>query len=528
MRELIILCRLELEHMLYTLFANGKGKRRRNISVGAGLLLMAVLSLALSFSYSFLFGMSLQQADILEFYFPLILLLAVLVSLFFSFTAAKGIVFGGRDLDFLLSMPVSAFSVMLSKMTALYLENLVFVGFWLLPSAVVGFLYGAASGVSFWLRLIPTILFLPCLPTFLAALAGYLAALVQARSKRRSLFNTLLYVVFFLLLMLAYMQINRLGELMLAHRELVTQLFYSWLAPVGFLGYGLGSSWGYFWLGLLLCLLPFLLLTWHCSRQYQQILSSLRAQTVHTDFRLTKLKSDSPFWALFKKETERLFFTPMYLVNTSIGSIVLIALSVYLVAQKSSWMPLLSLLGSKNASALFLAGIAFLLATIYPSSVAISLEGKNLWLIKEAPLSPPMIFGAKAALNLILAWPVVLVVLLLFYFTGTLPGVSLFWMLPVCMGLTAFLAAGGICLNLRFPKLDWENETFAVKNSASAMFAYFGGMATVLFAAVVWFFLLPLFPFWVLCFGTTAVFVLLTLCLWQLLCHWGTEQFIRL
>ncbi|MDO4294250.1 MAG: hypothetical protein Q4C65_13630 [Eubacteriales bacterium] len=525
MRERMILGKLQLQNMLHTLFHTGNGKRKRGMSVAAGLALLAVLALFLSSVYSLLFAMSLKLSGVPEFYFPLMILLAMAVSLFFSFMAAKGIVFGGKDLDFLLSLPVSSFSVMLSKLSALYLENLVFIGLWMLPTAAAGWFLGFVSDPLFWLRLLPTILLMPCLPSLLAAMAGYLAAWVQSKIKRRSLLGSLLYVLLFLAFFFSYMQINRLGELMLEHRENVARLFRTWLLPVGLLSDGLAGNWSSWIAGLLLTALPFLAFAWIISRRYQQVLSSLKAQTLRTDFKLSSLKGRSPFAALLAKETERLFYTPIYLLNAGVGVVILIGLCIYLILQKNKLLPFLSLLKPQDVSALCLAAIVFLLATLYPSAVSLSLENKNLWLLKEMPLKPTLLFAAKAALNLTLAWPASLAALILLGAAGffSLPDGLL--MLPVCLSFTGFLALAGVLLNLRFPKLDSDNDTIVIKQSFSAIFACFGGILLSVLAGAAWFFLRRLLPFPALCLFFTVLFAILSWIAWQLLKGWGSREF---
>ena len=70
---------------------------------------------------------------------------------------------------------------------------------------------------------------------------------------------------------------------------------------------------------------------------------------------------------------------------------------------------LMEVAGHELADPVLLGGMAFLLATVYPTAVSISLEGRTIWLLKEAPLKPSILFGAKICLNLVLAWPATLI-----------------------------------------------------------------------------------------------------------------------
>ena len=53
----------------------------------------------------------------------------------------------------------------------------------------------------------------------------------------------------------------------------------------------------------------------------------------------------------------------------------------------------------------------------------------------------------------------------------------------VSLAMTGFLAAAELMVNLHFPKLDWDNDTVVIKQSASAMIACLGSILIVAAAA---------------------------------------------
>lgn len=526
MRELVLLIQLNFSQMIHT-FSAGKG-RKKNMGTAGALLLMAFLALYLSGIYSWLMGGLLKEAGVIEFLLPVMMLLAAAVSLMFSFFAASGIVFGGRDMDFMLSMPVSAFSVMLSKMSALYLENLVFTGLWMIPTGIAGYVFGAADDPGYFLRLIAAILFLPLLPSLIASVGGYVIAWGQARMKHRALVTNLISISLLVVLILLCMQINQIGALLLTHKEEAERLFMTWLAPIGFLGSGLQGNRGMLAAGAALCLAPFLLVTWLFSIRYKKILSSLKSRALRMDYRLTEVEAGGQFGALLQKEVNRLFSTPSYLMNTGVGVVMLIGFSIYLNVAKAQTAAIFAIFGTEGTQAVILLIMAALLSMVYPSAVSISLEGKTLWLLKEAPVPASVLFGAKAGLNLVLAWPAALVALSLFTAAAGLPVLTAAGILLCCLGLTAFLAVSGIALNLHFPKMDCDNDTIVVKQSASAIFGCFGGLLIVAAGAGIWALTRIFLPFWAFCLMMTAVFAILTAVVWKYLLTKGQRLFLSL
>ncbi|MEG0110597.1 MAG: hypothetical protein RR675_05715, partial [Oscillospiraceae bacterium] len=139
------LLRVSFRGLINNFGAGGGGKSKKRAASGTGIMvLMGLLSLYISGVYSFAFGSMLKQTDMLGIMPVMMAIVAVLMSLMFTALAASGIVFGSKDMDLMLSLPLSAFSIMLSKTMALYLENLVFSVFMMLPAGGAYLYFGGA------------------------------------------------------------------------------------------------------------------------------------------------------------------------------------------------------------------------------------------------------------------------------------------------------------------------------------------------------------------------------------------------
>ncbi|MGL4911894.1 MAG: putative ABC transporter permease subunit, partial [Romboutsia sp.] len=112
-------------------------------------------------------------------------------------------------------------------------------------------------------------------------------------------------------------------------------------------------------------------------------------------------------------------------------------------------------------------------------SVSISLEGKNLWILKSSPINEIDIFKSKIYLNLLLTIPIaiisfmILAVRLNFGIESTLIVIALIILLSV------FNALIGIFINLLYPKLDFTNDVAVVKRSASVIVSMISSMVYV-------------------------------------------------
>ena len=523
MRKFLALTRVNFRAMLAALSV-GRTKKG-TLSSAVILLIFGALALYLSGTYSFLFGAGLSELGLAEFLLPLMAMIGVLAGLLFTFAAAGNILYGGRDADLILSLPVSAFSVMLSKMLSLYLENLVFVGLWLIPAGAAHMTFG--SGVSAWgcVRLAVYILFSPLLSALLGALAGWLSALASYRMRRKALWMNLAYLVFFGAIFTGSLYINNLPAALLENEAAVRLALNTWLLPFGLM---MRSGAGALLAFIAVCLVPFLAVSWLLCRRYKAILSGLTARTLRKDFRLTRLSARSSFLALYRKEAGRYFGSPIYVFNTLFGGILAVGASVAAVVMRGEIAAMLPLLGGLDAmlpAGAF--GGAAVLATICTTAVSVSMEGKTLWILKSSPLPPRVLFGAKAAFNLTLSLPCAAVCAgLLAFAVGLAPApavcIALFWCSVCC-----FVAVGGLWVNLFFPKLDCPNDTLIVKQSMSAFLGIFGGMLAVGAAYL---------PYWagialntpLYCLALTVLFGAAALLLWFALLRAGSRRFTSL
>ena len=111
MKAFAALVKLSLLEMLNAIA--GRGSRRQAASAGAALGLVAFLCLMLSFTYSASLAMGLKLFGALDLLPGMMSVLAVLMAFLLTVFAAGGMLFGGKDNDIILSLPVSDYAVLL-------------------------------------------------------------------------------------------------------------------------------------------------------------------------------------------------------------------------------------------------------------------------------------------------------------------------------------------------------------------------------------------------------------------------------
>lgn len=464
---------LNLKAMLAS-FRFGGRKRKRAVSGVGALVLLAGLALYLSGTYSFLLVDQLAPLGLEKLVILLMSVMAVGMGTLFTVFAAQGVVFGGRDNDFALSLPVSAFSLMLCRTLALYVENLVFTAFVMLPAGAAYLLGGGEGGAWFVLALVLCTLLVSLLPTLLSLVIGFVVAWASGKFAHRSGLATVLYLAFFAVVMFLSFRMSFAINDVAAFALGLQDAFSGWGLPFLLVMRSCCEGDALALLALAgLCVLPFLLAVWLFGRQYKRIVTDLASHGARSDYKLGKLSASGRTAALFRKEAKRFFGSPIYFLNCGIGAIMAMGLSAAALIFRGTVAQMLSDLAAEELVfpvMPMLAALAALLLTMTPTTAAsISLEGKQLWILKAAPLSAKGIFAVKVGFQLLLTGVplAVCTALLTVAFSMTPAQAGLFLLVVACAGVC--MALVGLFVNLCLPRLDAPNDAVVVKQSGSVL-----------------------------------------------------------
>ena len=470
------------------------GRKKRSFSGIGALALLAGLSLYISGVYSAMLAGQLAAVGALPLLLVLMSLVSVMLGFFFSLFAAQGVVFGAKDNDLMLSLPVSPFALMLSRTLALYLENLVSTVFVLLPAGVIYLWYGGPGGWTVLPLLLLCALFLNLLPTLLSLIVGFVLAWLSGRFPRKALASTLFQLLLLALILVGSFWLSSSINNVETAVPAILSFFQSWGRPFLMLADGVSGGDLFQLLALwALCLLPFLAVVWLMAWQYKAIITRLSVHRTRSDYKLGRLSSSSQRGALLRKEARRWFGTPVYVFNTGIGLLLLPGAGVAALIYRESIAQFTEMAGGLTLAPLLMAGIAFCLSTVAITGSSISLEGKQLWLLQCAPVPVTTILGMKVAFQLLVILPCLAAGWLMLCLAFALTPAEWVLLLIDSLLFALMCAPFGLWINLHFPKLNAVNDAVVVKQSASAMLSTFLPMVLVLLFFLPWlFFLEPL------------------------------------
>lgn len=448
-----------------------KNEKRKALSKLGIVLLVPIVFLYISSVYSILLADMLKSIGAME----LLLLLGVIGSalavLFTSVYKAQGTLFSANDFDMLMALPISNKVIFTSKLIDLLSLNWIFTACVIIPPSVIYFINMGGNSVIFFLMIVISIFLLPLIPIIIGAIGAFIISYFASKFKYKNLISILGSTLIFLVVFLFSFKMQDLFKSLAENSNNIMDSLGVAYPPSIYLTRGLVNGDLLEFLKFVgISVIPFIIFVLLFSKQFNKINSRLgESFKKEENFKVSKLKSNSQLKALYLKELRGYFSTPIYVLNTAFGMILLIigAVAIFFV-DKNTIATLIGFPGMSSRIGLLILGLMMFfigLSSTTPSSI--SLEGKNLWIAKSLPIGENSIFLSKILLCLTITVPAVILANILFAIGLKFSIIDILWNLVISV-LYCFLSATmGIIINLYFPKFEWSSPTAVVKQSAS-------------------------------------------------------------
>lgn len=452
--------------------------KEKNKMIGMTLLItIGIVAMAYYiFKVCFLVADMLIQINQMELLLVIGFLMGTVFTLFTSLYKASSYLFQAKDFDMLTSLPIKESTILTSKVLMLVFTNYIFsLGFMIIPAIV--YFIKVDTSITFLPYLAILFLLMPFIPIVISSLISLFIGNISSRVK----YKNIVLIMGSIILVLAYMaiitQIENIAQELLKNSASIidgvnklyplTYYFVDALKNNNFISLIIFS---------IASLTPFIVFVILFSKGFKNINSKMNESYKAKNYEFKELKTLKPIEALLIKEIRRYLSSYIYVLNTSFGMILLLISTLGVVvfgAEKIDAILQLNLDMSmlKPQIVIMLLFIIVLTCTTYCS---ISLEGKNLWILKSSPIEETDIFKAKILLNIILNMPISIISFLILGFKLEFDIAFILIMSATIVAMSLLVAVSGIYANLLFPNLDWKNEVAVVKRSASFMVVLFG------------------------------------------------------
>ncbi len=463
--------RILLKNNFIMLLGAMQGKRKRkSTQTAVALLVLGVIGLLVLYSFqawSMFEGLGpLGLGKLCVFHGIITTLVTILIIGVMRVTAKTK----GNDSDLLLSLPIKKRYIIISKLINKYAFDLIFTIILLLPFIVLYEITAPVFSVSILIFGLLVVIFLPLLSVGVSLIMQFLVIRLFNRMKfgtiLKSLIPTICYIALIALMLVktsgyGTVQFDSMESYFqdrVISNQILTFIFdQSLISILVFAGITIIPA----FIGVLLQIKVY-------GKNYG-VYTSKKENVILKD-------KQQPFRHLLHKEIVNYFSTPAYLVNTIIGPILILVLSVAIAILGADGLTNTFNLpiDPNDFQFIFALIINFCIGMTCISGVSVSLEGKSIWLLHSLPVSTTQVFWSKLFVPIIVMTPAIFISSVIYgiVFSSIIQSLIVFAITFVFLLITDI---AGLMINLMYPKMNWDNETQVVKQSLSVLLSMVWG-----------------------------------------------------
>lgn len=392
-------------------------------------------------------------------------------TLFTSLYKSSSYLFQSKDYEILASLPIKKSTILASKILMLILNNYLFAAAFIIVPAIVYFIKVKTSMLFIPFLIILT-LSSPLIPIIISSILAFIITNISSRSRRNNLMSIVLNLGMIVVVLVLSFNLESVMTTLIQNSSSIIEFTQKLYLPAYFFVDALeNGSFISLIIFVLISLVPAALFVYVFANNFNKINSKLSETYKANNYKFKELKSSTPVIALLNKEMKRYLSSSIYVMNTFVGMIMLILLTIAIsVVGYDKIAQILEISVVKDMILLQIIGITLFCAVLTNTScVSISLEGKNLWILKSSPIKEMDIFKSKILLNLLLNVPISVICFMILSLRLNFSIKSTLLAIIAIILICVFSAVLGIIINLLYPKLDFTSDVVVVKRSASVM-----------------------------------------------------------
>lgn len=462
-------------------------------------------------------------------YFSVCGILSLSFTVIFTVFMTQNQLYNARDNDLLLSMPIPPSTILMSRMAVLIGTSLGTVLLITAPAVGVFLWHFGSMTVSQWVGVLASVIAVTLTAQALSCIFGYILHRILSKVKNKAVGTMLFMILFLVVYFTLYSKVGDIISYLTTNTESVASAIQVWAAPIHSLGLACSGELLHSLLLIVGSALIFAAVYAVLSRTF---LHAVKHSAGNTAVKKKKAKAStyrrqSPANAVFRKELRRLLTSPVYLSNVGIGVIFIAVAAAALPFLKGKIDPLAEMLPQiKDYYPLFIPGfICMMNGMSCFTSPSVSLEGKNLWVLRSMPVSGRDVLIGKLKLHLVLTGTVSTAAGLVASVVLGCGVVETVLAVVLCLEGSAIIGLLGLVFNLLLPNFIWINETVPVKQGMPVMFIMLTALAIPVLCGVVYYLIGELLTPAVYLAILAAIFLLCIILLLRLITGWGGKRF---
>ncbi len=444
--------------------------------------------------YAYGFAEILNPMGLIDVLLSIFIILTAVLTILEGAYKSQGMLFEAKDSELLFSLPITKKMIFTIRIIKLMTFQFLYNSLFLIPSVIVYGIYKKVD-LNFCMSSILMIVLSPIIPTIIGCIIGYIIKGISSKFKSKRFVQVILSSS--LLLVVLYISFNKDKIL-----EYITQNAYNIDVLIKRIYYpavlfsNLIKSFNIieFLILLAICIIPLFVFIYFGSIYYFTIISKSGEKGISkkTVIKNNKYKVKKPQYALIAKELKRFFTSPVFIINSGFGLVLMVVATIGLV---TNFKGLVAGFSSgieaeistetvmQYISKIYLCLVVLMSFMTSITSSMISLEGKNIEITKSLPVSSKKILLAKVLTSNIISIPVILICDIIFFIAFKIKILDIILIILASLIFPTFSAIFGLIINLKHPKLDEHSDTEIVKQSMSAFIATISGMILGLITA---------------------------------------------
>jgi len=407
------------------------------------------------------------------------------------------LIFNCKDDSLLLSLPIKRRTVLFIRIFKFYVFELLFNSLFLLPIMIAYIKWAEVLNWTYFLTSFVMLLILPIIPIVISCFIGVITSSLSSRFKYKNVTQILLSMIFLIAIFYISYRTGDFIEYLVKHatsiNDLITKIYY----PAGiYAKLVIDFNIIDLLIFIVINLGIFVVAIYILSAFYFKINSRMKKVITNKKVNVDNLviKSKSKTESLIKKELSTFFKTPVFIINSGFALVCFIVIVFVIIFNFDSLIPILTdkengigvskELIMNNLSIMIFILISFAAYMTSITNSVISLEGKNINILKSLPINTKTILMSKIYSCLIITTPILLIgnIMLFIKFKISIIESILLLILSILIPLVSHFV--GLIVNLKYPKLDAENSTEIVKQSTSSFISVMIGMVLFIMSIV--------------------------------------------
>lgn len=468
-----LLIKKELQQIFKSYFYNTKKNKARSKAniilcfIGFAAVMIGILGMMFGvLANSMCATLNIYGLDWL--YFVLMALMSIVMGVFGTVFTTYSSLYMAKDNDMLLSLPLPVKSILISRIFATYVMDVIYAGVVFIPTIIVYLMNDFSFKV-----LISSLLFFIQLTLFILTLScalGYVVAKLSTKLKNKSYITAIASLLFIGIYYFVYYKASVALQSFLENALFYGDILKDKVYLFYLLGQACAGNFLYLIIIILVSIVLFIMVWCLLKRSFLKILSATN-KVEKIKIKKLDIRQGGVFSSLVKKELARFTSSSAYMLNASMGSVFMIVLMFVIIVKKDIFFQMFPYIEGKYINVGIMAVFFFLISTNFMGACSVSLEGKNIWITKSLPVDTKDILLSKVVFHCLLTIiPALITSLIVCVILKINPIIILAILIA---GI--FYSLMNVTLNVLMPTLHWTNEITVIKQSGCSMLAAIGG-----------------------------------------------------